>query len=97
MMYPTSEIRSIMEFSAVCKKHSAMTNQCDMNIKRLVCNVFNSNSPLQDKTLTPVFPDNVLVPTSGVKQSKKKSDMLPQNSGNKVSTYAMQHPRRAKT
>jgi hypothetical protein len=52
---------------------------------------------IQDKILTPVFPDNVLVPNSGVKKSKKKSDMLSQNSGNEVPTYAMQHPRRAKT
>ena len=52
---------------------------------------------IEDKILTPVFPDNELVPTSGVKQSKKKSVMLPQNSGNKAPTYATQHPRRAKT
>jgi hypothetical protein len=52
---------------------------------------------IQDKILTPVLPDNVLVPTSGFKQSKEKSDMLPQNSGNQVATYAMQHPRTAET
>jgi len=39
MMYPIFEIQSIMELSAVCKKHSSMSNQCDMNFKRLVCNV----------------------------------------------------------
>jgi hypothetical protein len=61
-----------------------------------MCNVFNSNSPLGQASRQNLN-TNVLVPTSGVKQSKKKSDMLPQNSGNKVPTYAMQHPRRAKT
>jgi len=32
---------------------------------------------IQDKILTPVLPDNVLVLTPGSKQSKKKTDMLP--------------------
>jgi hypothetical protein len=51
---------------------------------------------IQDKILTPVFTDNILVPPSGVKQSKKKTDMLPQNSGNKVPTLCHATPQNSK-
>jgi hypothetical protein len=80
-----------MEFSAVCKTYchdkSLWHEHEKVSVYCAICSIpIRLLDKIQDKILTPVFPDNILVPTSVVKQSKKKTDMLPQNSGNKVPT-----------